>query len=161
MPAQRPVQIAVCGESNPHTAYAADAFAVGRLLARRGARVLCGGLTGVMEAAARGAKDGGGLTVGILPGDDPREANPYIDIPIATGLGVARNALLARAADGVIAIGGGWGTLSELALAVRMGRPAITLHGWEPARPQMREEPVARAATAEEAVAYIFRALER
>jgi uncharacterized protein (TIGR00725 family) len=112
-----------------------------------------------MEAAARGAKEGGGLTVGILPGEDPGEANPYIDIPIATGLGPARNAILARAADGLIAIGGGWGTLSELALAIRMGRPAVSLQSWDPARPGMEEARVARVRTPEEAVSYILQAV--
>ncbi len=114
-----------------------------------------------MEAAAQGAKEGGGLTVGILPGEDPQAANAYIDIPIATGLGFARNAVLARAADGIIAIGGGWGTLSELALAVRMGRPAVSLQSWEPDRPGMEETPVPRVRTPEEAVTYILRAVER
>jgi len=155
----RPPQIAVCGESDPATAYADVAFEVGRLLAQRGARVLCGGMRGVMEAVARGAKQEGGLTIGILPGDDPADANPYIDVPIATGIGFARNAILARAADGLIAIGGGWGTLSELALARRMGRPAVALQSWAPTRSRMREVPVPEAKTPAEAVQYILRAL--
>ncbi len=155
----RPPQIAVCGESNPETAYADVAFEVGRLLAQRGARVLCGGMRGVMEAVARGARQGGGLTIGILPGDDPADANAYIDVPIATGMGFARNAILARAADGLIAIGGGWGTLSELAMARRMGRPVVALQSWAPIRPQMRETPIPEAQTPEEAVQYILRAL--
>ena len=100
----------------------------GRLLAQRGAIVLCGGLGGVMEAAARGAQANGGTTVGILPGTDPAAANPHIDVPIATGLGEMRNFLIVRAAHALIAIGGGIGTLSELALAQRIGKPAVGLH---------------------------------
>ncbi len=101
---------------------------VGRLLAERGAVLLCGGLGGVMEAAARGAKERGGLTVGLLPGVDADEANPHIDVPIATGMGEMRNALIVRAAHSVIAIGGGWGTLSEIALAQRINTPVVGLH---------------------------------
>jgi len=104
------------------------AVAVGRLLAERGAVLLCGGLGGVMEAAARGAQQGGGLTVGLLPGADPAEANPYIEVPLATGMGEMRNALIVRAAQAVIAIGGGWGTLSEIALAQRIKTPVVGLH---------------------------------
>src|SRR2546426_8992655 len=99
-----------------------------RLIAERGAVLLCGGLGGVMAAAARGAKQAGGLTVGILPGNDPREANPDIDVALATGMGEMRNALIVRAASAVIAIGGGWGTLSEIAMARRIETPVVGLH---------------------------------
>src|SRR2546421_299039 len=101
---------------------------VGRLLAERQAVLLCGGLGGVMEAAARGAKQARGLTVGILPGNDRADANPFIDVPLATGMGEMRNALIVRAAQAVIAIGGGWGTLSEIALAQRIQTPVVGLH---------------------------------
>jgi uncharacterized protein (TIGR00725 family) len=104
------------------------AAAVGRLIAERGAVLLCGGLGGVMAAAARGAKQAGGLTVGILPGSDPREANPDIDVALATGMGEMRNALIVRAAGAIVAIGGGWGTLSEIALARRIETPVVGLH---------------------------------
>lgn len=100
---------------------------MGRELARAGAVLLCGGLAGVMAAAAGGAEEEGGLTVGILPGRDDREANPSIRIPLATGMGEMRNALLVRAAEAVIAIGGEWGTLSEVALAMKMGVPVVLL----------------------------------
>jgi uncharacterized protein (TIGR00725 family) len=100
----------------------------GRLLAARGAIVVCGGLGGVMEAAARGAKSNGGITVGILPGTDASAANPYIDVPLATGLGEMRNFLIVRVAQALIAIGGGIGTLSEIALAQRTEKPVIGLH---------------------------------
>lgn len=100
---------------------------VGRGLAAAGAVVLCGGRGGVMEAVARGAARAGGLTVGILPGSDAREANPWILLPLATGLGEARNALVVRSADAVVAVAGSWGTLSEIALARAMGVPVAAL----------------------------------
>ena len=104
---------------------------VGRALAERGAVVVCGGLGGTMEAACRGAKSAGGTTVGILPGHDRAEANPYVDVAIPTGLGEARNALVVRAADALIAVGGAWGTLSEIALALRAGKRVVGLATWE------------------------------
>ena len=122
------VLIAVIGSSSCSAEVAAWAETVGRLLAERGAVLLCGGLGGVMEAAARGAKQRGGLTVGILPGADPGDANPYIDVPLATGMGEMRNALIVRAAQAAIAIGGGWGTLSEIAMAQRIKTPVVGLH---------------------------------
>lgn len=120
--------IAVVGGSTCSSEEAEWAAAVGRLVAERGAVLVCGGLGGVMEAAARGAKQAGGLTVGILPGSDADDANPYIDVPLATGMGEMRNALIVRAAHAVIAIGGGWGTLSEIALAQRIETPVVGLH---------------------------------
>lgn len=101
---------------------------VGRRLADSGAILVCGGLGGVMEAVAKGAKSNGGLTVGILPGTDPNAANSYIDLPLATGLGEMRNFLIVRVAQALIAIGGGVGTLSEIALAQRTEKPVIGLH---------------------------------
>jgi len=127
------VLVAVIGSSSCSAEVAAWAETVGRLLAERGAVLLCGGLGGVMEAAARGAKQRGGLTVGILPGADPGEANPYIDVPLATGMGEMRNALIVRAAQAAIAIGGGWGTLSEIAMAQRIKTPVVGLHDAFPA----------------------------
>lgn len=120
--------IAVVGGSTCSDQEAKAAEETGRLLAEQGAIVICGGLGGVMEAAARGAKANGGTTVGILPGTDPAAANAYIDIPLATGLGEMRNFLIVRAAHALIAIGGGVGTLSEIALAQRLGRPVVGLH---------------------------------
>jgi hypothetical protein len=122
-----PPLVAVVGGSTCSAAEAALAEEVGRRLAAAGAVVLCGGLTGVMEAVARGARAAGGLTVGILPGADPHDANPYIAVPLATGMGEMRNALIVRAARAVIAIGGGHGTLSEVALALRIGTPVVGL----------------------------------
>jgi uncharacterized protein (TIGR00725 family) len=104
---------------------------VGRLLARRGAVVVCGGLGGVMEAACRGARIEHGVAVGILPGPDRRAANPHVSVAVATGLGEARNALVVRAADALIAVGGAYGTLSEIALALKAGKRVIGLGTWE------------------------------
>ncbi|MEA2420374.1 MAG: hypothetical protein QOE60_2580 [Thermoleophilaceae bacterium] len=100
-------------------------------MAERGAVVVCGGLGGVMEAACRGARAAGGTTVGILPGLDRTAANPFVDVALPTGLGEARNALVVRAADAVIAVGGGYGTLSEIALALKAGKPVIGIDTWD------------------------------
>ena len=126
-PAVKPL-IAVVGGSTCSSEEGEWAATVGRLLAERGVVLACGGYGGVMEAAARGAKAAGGVTVGILAGSDPSDANPHIDIALATGMGEMRNALLVRVAQAVIAIGGGWGTLSEIALAQRIGTPVVGLH---------------------------------
>src|SRR5581483_3976079 len=104
---------------------------VGRLLAAAGAVVVCGGLGGAMEAACRGAKSAGGTTLGILPGRDRAGANRFVDLAVATGLGEARNALVVRAADALVAVGGGYGTLSEIALALKAGTPVVGLGTWE------------------------------
>jgi uncharacterized protein (TIGR00725 family) len=120
--------VAIIGGSTCTPEEAECAAAVGRLLAEHDAVLVCGGLGGVMEAAARGAQQGRGLTIGILPGSDPAAANAYIDVAIATGMGEMRNALIVRAAHAVIAIGGGWGTLSEIALAQRIHTPVVGLH---------------------------------
>ncbi len=107
---------------------------LGRLLAEAGVVVVSGGLGGVMEAACRGARSVGGLTLGILPGRDRREANPHVEVAVPTGMGEARNALVVRAADAVVAVGGAYGTLSEIALALKTGKPVVGLHTWELAR---------------------------
>lgn len=125
-----PTYVAVCGASEASEAQARDAEEVGRLLAERGAVVLCGGLGGVMEAASRGAREAGGTVVGILPGTDRSGANQHLSLALATGLGQARNAVIVTAADSVIAIGGGWGTLSEIGLARRLGRRVLALGSW-------------------------------
>ncbi|PYO90294.1 MAG: TIGR00725 family protein [Gemmatimonadetes bacterium] len=122
----RPI-IAVIGGGTCSAEEMALAVETGRLLAERGAVLVCGGLSGVMEGAARGAQTNGGVTVGILPGADPAAANRYIDVPLATGLGEMRNFLIVRTAHALIAIGGGVGTLSEIALAQRIGKPVVGL----------------------------------
>ncbi len=120
--------ISVIGGSTCTPEEAAWAATVGRLLAEQGAIVVCGGLGGVMEAVANGAKAAGGITVGILPGADPAAANAYIDVPLTTRMGEMRNALVVQVAQALIAIGGGAGTLSEVALAQRIGKPIVGLH---------------------------------
>jgi uncharacterized protein (TIGR00725 family) len=106
------------------------AEAVGRELASRGCIVVCGGLGGVMAAACRGAKEAGGTTVGILPGSDRDAANQWVDVALPSGLGEARNALVVRAADALVAVGGGFGTLSEIALALKAGKRVVGLDTW-------------------------------
>lgn len=123
--------VAVIGSASCSPEIATAAEQVGRQIARRRAVLVCGGRGGVMEAACRGAKAEGGTTVGILPGTDRTEANAFVDIPIVTGLGEARNALVVRTADAVIAVSGGYGTLSEIGLALKMGRPVVGLGTWE------------------------------
>ncbi len=123
--------IAVIGGRRIEKALLAEAEEVGRLIAKSGAILVCGGLSGVMEAASRGTKSEGGLTVGILPQNDSRDANQYVDIPIATGLGVGRNVIIARSADALIAVGGEYGTLSEIAFALQMGKPVVGIRTWD------------------------------
>jgi hypothetical protein len=127
---------------------------VGRLLAERGVTLVCGGRGEVMAAAARGAKAAGGTTIGILPGSSRREANEWIDHVVVTGMGHARNLAVAASGDGVIAVGGAYGTLTEIGFAVILGRPVVVLDG-----PQV--EGVARAASAGEAVDYILSRIDR
>ena len=118
--------------------------------------LICGGLTGVMEHAARGARSVGGLTIGLLPGDEPNEANEYIDIAIATSLGHGRNAVLAKTADGVVGLGGGLGTLSEIALALRNGRPTIGIRTWRFDRDARTEPDLPLADDPKEALDWLF-----
>jgi uncharacterized protein (TIGR00725 family) len=128
------------------------AEAVGRALAGRGAVVVCGGLGGAMEAVCRGAKSAGGSTIGILPGLERSEANEYVDVAVATGLGEARNALVVRAADALIAVGGEWGTLSEIALALRARKRVVGLGTWELSKGGRPVEGIVAAGSPEEAV---------
>lgn len=132
--------VAVVGPGACDDAVAALAEAVGRALAQRGSVLVCGGLGGVMAAACRGAREAGGVTVGLLPGTDRTASNAWLTVAVATGLGEARNALVVGAADAVIAVGGGFGTLSEIGLALRSGRRVVGLGTWELA---LGGEPVA------------------
>ena len=129
------------------------AFEVGRELASRGHIVVCGGRAGVMREACRGAKEAGGTTVGILPGDDTSDANEFVDIPIITGIGFARNSIVARTADVLIAIGGQYGTLSEIAFGITAGTPVVGLGTWQLEDHEGNAPPIVRVATALEAVA--------
>jgi uncharacterized protein (TIGR00725 family) len=127
------------GEATPAELEAAEA--VGRGLAEGGAVIVCGGLGGVMEAACRGAREAGGTTLGILPGHDRRDANPFVEVAVPTGLGEARNALVVRAADALVAVGGAYGTLSEIALALKGGKRVVGLGTWEIDGVETAEDP--------------------
>lgn len=125
------LRIAVIGGGRAGRQAVETAFEVGRLIARSGAIVVCGGLGGVMEAACRGAREEGGLTIGILPGGSPADANPWVDVAIATGLGFTRNALVVMNADAVIAVDGEYGTLSEIAYGRIHGKRVVGLDTWD------------------------------
>ncbi len=148
----RPLVIAVIGENDPTPEIAALAEAVGGEIASGGAVLVCGGLGGVMEAACRGAHRQGGVTIGILPGTRSVDANPYVTYPIPTGLGHARNILVARSAQAVIAIGGKYGTLSEIAFAKIEGVAVIGLHTWELRWEGFGDDGILRATDPKEAV---------
>ncbi len=144
--------IAVIGDSSCSMEEAELAETVGEQLAERGATVICGGLGGVMEAVCRGAKSKGGLTIGVLPGEDASMANRYIDIPIVTGVGYARNMAVVKSAQAAIAIGGNYGTLSEIAYALKKGIPVIGLNTWSLSRNGQGGDPIIRVRNAAEAV---------
>jgi uncharacterized protein (TIGR00725 family) len=134
----------------------AQAEQAGAAIADAGATLVCGGLGGVMEAACRGARSRGGFTVGLLPGADREDANGWVVLALPTGLGEARGALIVRAADAVVAIGGGWGTLSEIAFALRAGVPVLGVGTWELAR---GGEPVAGVRAVDDAATAVAEAL--
>lgn len=156
-----PPYVAVIGAGDATSEEITVAEEVGRLLAEAGAVLVCGGLGGVMEAAARGCVGAGGAAVGILPGDDRSARNPHLTIAISTGLGEARNAVIVRSADSVIAVGGGFGTLSEMALALRMGRQVIGLSTWSFSKGSTSEDPVIRAGSPTDAVQHALLAARR
>jgi len=144
--------IGVIGDSSCSPEEAKLAESVGELLAQRGATIVCGGLGGVMEAVCRGAKSKGGLTVGILPGKNSSTANPWVDIPLVTGLGEARNVVVAKSAQAIIAIGGNYGTLSEIAYALKSSTPVIGLNTWSLSRNGQEDDSIIKAQSATEAV---------
>lgn len=146
--------IAVVGESNCSPELARDAEEVGRQIARREAILICGGLGGVMEAACRGAKEAGGRTVGIIPYDrgTGEEPNQWVDIPIYTGMGQARNIIIVKSARAVVAVGGRFGTLSEIALALAHGIPVVGLKTWSLAKNGIPDESIHQASNPVEAV---------
>ena len=127
----RPHHIGVIGAGTCQGAIYELARNLGSEIGKRGWHLICGGLGGVMEGAARGCSEAGGLTVGLLPGLDRESANPFIRVPIPTGLGEARNLLVVRASDVLISIAGGYGTLSEIALALKTNKPVIGLETWK------------------------------
>jgi hypothetical protein len=142
--------IAVIGGSNCSDEIYKLARQVGQAIARAGAVLICGGLFGVMEAACRGAKEAGGMTIGVLPGKSKAEANAFVDIPVVTGLSDARNVIIVRTADGVIAVDGEYGTLSEIAFALKFGKPVVGL------QVKFDVPGVSRAATADDAVSALM-----
>lgn len=149
--------VAVVGAGVAASDLTAVAEAVGRGLAAHGAVVLCGGLGGVMEAVCRGCRAGGGTSVGILPGHDRSEANEFVDVALTTGMGEMRNALIVRAADVVVALGGEYGTLSEIAFALKIGRPVVGYGTWDLARAGAADGAIVRVDSADEAVAAALR----
>jgi uncharacterized protein (TIGR00725 family) len=154
----QPEYISVIGGGQCGAAEYASAIEVGRLVAEAGATLVCGGLSGVMEAAARGAREAGGRTIGILPGHDRTLANPYLDFVITTGMGHARNLAVVSSGDAVIAIGGSYGTLSEIGLAGRVGRPVVILSGWR-LQHEQGTEGIWYASSPREAMALVRHAL--
>jgi len=151
----RPAVIGVIGAGRASEAGYANALEVGRLLAHRGATLVCGGLGGVMEAACRGCSEGGGMAVGILPGPTAEQANPWVGLPIVTNMGHARNIVIAHTAQALIAVEGEYGTLSEIAVALKLGKPVVSLHSWP-------EVPgVVLVDSPEQAVAAVFSLLEQ
>ena len=154
----RPAQIAVCGASEGTAELAGLAERTGALLAGAGARVVCGGHGGVMEAVARGAAGAGGEVIGILPGEELGAANEFVTHPIATGVGHARNLAVVASSDAVIVLGGAWGTLSELALARIVGRGVVLLRAPAGAAPASAAgEEISEAGSPEEAVELALR----
>jgi hypothetical protein len=143
--------VAVIGGSQATAEQVAAAETVGRALAQAGAVLICGGRGGVMAAACRGAKSAAGLTIGVMPGTDATGANPYVDLPIVTGIGDARNTIIIRTAHAAVAIGGSYGTLSEIAFCLSFGLPVVGLGTWHMEREGHSPPPVHRARTAEEA----------
>jgi hypothetical protein len=148
--------VAVIGGAVCSPIQAGIAEAVGRLLAERGVILVCGGGGGVMEAACRGAQQSGGFTIGILPGTDTREGNPYLSVALPTGLRHARNALVVQAGKAVIAIGGGYGTLSEISIALKIGRRVIGLDTWHAVGSDGQAMDITLAKTPEEAVELVL-----
>ncbi|MEW6620193.1 MAG: TIGR00725 family protein [bacterium] len=146
------MQIGVIGESYPSDEGKKLAFEVGEEIAKAGAILICGGLGGIMESACCGAKSQGGLTIGILPGTAKTSANPYIDIPIVTGLDQARNIIIVRSCEAIIAIEGSYGTLSEMAFCLKLNVPLIGLRTWHLERQNHEKPPIIYAQTAKEAV---------
>lgn len=152
--------IGIIGAGTCDSQTATLAEAVGSQLAQQGVGIICGGLEGVMAAACRGAKAAGGVTIGVLPGGNASAANPWVDIAIATGMGEARNLILVRSAQALIAVGGEYGTLSEIAFALKLGVPIIGLNSWQLARQDKIIAAFPQAQTTQEAVSWALAALE-
>jgi hypothetical protein len=154
--ADRPILIGIIGGEHPPASAVVTAEQVGRLIAKRGGIVVCGGLGGVMEAVCRGARSAGALTIGILPGPDNSRANPYVAIPIVTAIDTARNAVIVRTADALIAIDGNYGTLNEITYALDLKKRPVLLESWPLDRIGVDGAEYVRATTPEEAVERAF-----
>jgi uncharacterized protein (TIGR00725 family) len=153
--------VSVIGESHATEKNYQMAEKLGRLLAQAGCGIICGGLAGVMEAVAKGAKSAGGQTVGILPGFRPQEANPYIDVAIATGINYARNLAVVLSGELVIAVGGKYGTLSEIGYALHFDKPVIALNSWRLFKDGKKEAGIIHVKTPEEAVKKVLAILKK
>jgi len=149
---KRKIIIAVIGGGQPTPEETTVAEEVGRHIAQKGAMLICGGLGGVMEAACKGASLEGGVTIGILPGENPLSANPFVQIPIVTGIGYARNITVVKSANAVIAVGGSYGTLSEIAYARQAGIPVIGLNTWSLSRNGQQDDSIIPAQNPTDAV---------
>lgn len=162
-PSRRPPLVGVCGAADATAGNERDAEEVGRLLAERGAVVICGGFEGVMCAAARGAGSAGGLSIGVLAGDEPDAAAEEVTIALPTGLGELANAVLPRMVHGMVAIGKGYGTLTEVAHAIKLGRPVVSLESWEIRPPcgEGSDEAIHVAGSPPQAVDWLLAQLER
>jgi len=161
MSGKRKKIIAVIGAGQPSPEEANTAEEVGRELARQGATLICGGLGGIMEAACRGASSEGGLTIGILPGDNAKMANPYVQVPIVTGMGYARNVVVVKSAQAVIAVGGSYGTLSEIAHALQNNIPVIGLNTWSLSKNSKQDNSIILADNPIDAVAKALNLAEK
>ena len=159
MSAEKKKFIAVIGGGQCSPREAELAEATGRELARRGAILICGGLGGVMEAACKGASSEGGITIGILPGDNRQQANPYVQIPIVTNIGYARNIIVVKSAQAVIAIDGSYGTLSEIGHALQYNIPVIGLNTWSLSRNRQLDNSIIQAKDPPEAVDKAFNSI--
>lgn len=156
---QRPPIIAICGTSTSSPAEDELGREVGRLVAAQGATAVCGGLGGIMTSAAQGVREIDGTIIGFLPGENERDGNAHLSFAIPTGMGEMRNGLLARMSVGMIAIGGGWGTLSEIAFMRRLGKPVACLQSWHIAKPgeTSADEEIYWASSPTDAVDWLFR----
>ena len=157
----REIIVAVIGTRQPSPEESKLAEEVGRELAKNGAVLICGGLGGVMEDACRGACAEGGLTIGVIPGDDRKSANPYVQIPIVTGIGYARNVIIVKSAQAIIAVGGGYGTLTEIGYALDSKKPVIGLKTWKFSRNNHMDKSIIRARNAKEAVSKALKLVKR
>ena len=153
------ITIAVCGSEKCDKKTYGLAESVGALIAGAGARLICGGLSGVMEAAAKGARNAGGMTIGILPGPDTRAGNKYLDLVIATGAGFTRNLAIVSSCDGVVAIGGRFGTLSEIAYALNAKKPVALLNSWALKHNAMQEVACRQFSRPEGAIAWLVKTI--